>query len=54
MVTIPISQMRKAYNFGNTIHLLCFTAKEGYTMSDLTPRVRQIISRAQYIDPTDE
>ena len=54
MVTIPISQMRKAYNFGNTIHLLCFTAKEGYTMSDLTPRVRQIISRAHYIDPTDE
>jgi putative ABC transport system permease protein len=54
MVTIPISQMRRAYNFGNTVHLLCFTAKEGYTMSDLTPRVRQIISRAHYIDPTDE
>ena len=54
MVTVPISQMRKAYNFGNTIHLLCFTAKEGYTMSDLTPKVRQIISRAHYIDPTDE
>lgn len=54
MVSIPISQMRKAYNMGNTVHLLCFTAKEGYTMSDLTPRVRQIISRAHYIDPTDE
>ena len=54
MVTIPISQMRRAYNFGNTIHLLSFTAREGYTMSDLTPRVRQIISRAHYIDPTDE
>ena len=54
LVTVPISQMRKAYNFGNTIQLLCFTAKEGYTMSDLTPRVRQIISRAHYLDPTDE
>ena len=54
MVTIPISRMRRAYNLGNTVHLLCFTAKEGYTMSDLTPRVRQIISRAHYIDPTDE
>ena len=54
MVTVPISQMRKAYNFGNTIHLLSFTAKEGYTMSDLTPRVREIVSRAHYIDPTDE
>jgi putative ABC transport system permease protein len=54
MVTLPISQMRRAYNFGNTVHLLSFTAREGYTMSDLTPRVRQIISRAHYIDPTDE
>ncbi|MBR6306582.1 MAG: ABC transporter permease [Bacteroidales bacterium] len=54
MVTVPISQMRRAYNFGNKIQLLCFTAKEGYTMSDLTPRVRQIIARAHYVDPTDE
>ena len=53
-VTVPISQMRRAYNFGNVVHLLSFTAKEGYIMSDLTPRVRQIISRAHYIDPTDE
>ncbi len=54
LVTIPISQARKAYNLGNTIHLLCFTAKPGFTMSDLTPRVRQIVSRAHYVDPTDE
>ena len=54
MVTVPFSQMRKAYNFGNAIQLLCFTAKEGYAMSDLTPRVRQVIARAHYVDPTDE
>ena len=53
-VTLPISQARRAYNLGNTIHLLCFTAKEGITMSDVTPRVREIISRQHYIDPTDE
>ena len=53
-VTIPLSQMRRAYNLGNTVHLVCFTAKEGYTMSDLTPRVREIVSRAHYVDPTDE
>ena len=53
-VTIPINQARKAYNLGNTVHLLCFTAKEGITMSDVTPRVREIISRQHYIDPTDE
>ena len=53
-VTIPINQARKAYNLGNTVHLLCFTAKEGITMSDVTPRVREIISRQHYLDPTDE
>ncbi len=54
MVIIPINQARKAYNLGNTIQLLCFTAKEGFVMSDLIPRVREIISRAHYVDPTDE
>jgi len=53
-VTIPINQARKAYNLGNTIHLLCFTAKEGITMSDVTPRVREIVARTHYVDPTDE
>ncbi len=53
-VTIPINQARKAYNLGNTIHLLCFTAKEGITMSDVTPRVREIVTRSHYVDPTDE
>ena len=54
MINIPLTHMQKAYNMGKTIELLCFTAQEGYTMSDLTPRVREIISRAHYIDPTDE
>ena len=53
-VTLPINHARRAYNLGDDIHMLCFTAKEGYTMSDLTPRVREIISRAHYIVPTDE
>ena len=53
-VSIPINQARRAYNLGNVVHMVCFTAKEGYTMSDLTPRVREILSRAHYIDPTDE
>ena len=54
LVTIPLTQAIKAYNLGNTIQLLCFTAKPGYTMSDLTPRVREILARAHYFDPTDE
>ncbi len=54
MVTIPLTQAVKAYNLGNNIEMLCFTAKPGYTMSDLTPRVREILARAHFFDPTDE
>ena len=53
-VTLPINLARRAYNQGNIVHLMCFTAKEGITMSDITPRVREVLSRAHYIDPTDE
>ena len=53
-VYIPINQARRAYNLGNNIDLLCFTAKEGITMSDITPRVRQIVARQHYIAPDDE
>ena len=53
-VSIPINQARRAYNLGNTVHLVCFTAKEGITMSDITPRVREVVARAHYVDPTDE
>jgi len=53
-VIIPLTQAVKAYNLGNNIEMLCFTAKPGYTMSDLTPRVREILARAHFFDPTDE
>ena len=53
-VTIPINQARKAYNLGNVVHMLCFTAKPGITMSDITPRVQEVIARRHYVDPTDD
>ena len=53
-VVIPLTQAVRAYNLGNDIQLLAFTAKPGYTMSDLTPRVREILARSHYFDPTDE
>jgi len=54
IVTIPLTQAIRAYNLGNTIQLLCFTAKPGYTMSELTPHVREILARVHFFDPTDE
>ena len=42
------------YNLGDRVYMLCFTAKEGITMNDIIPRVREVIARAHYVDPTDE
>ena len=53
-VTIPLNLARKAYNQGNIVHLICFTAREGIAISDITPKVRGVINRAHYVDPSDE
>ncbi|MBP3203199.1 MAG: ABC transporter permease [Bacteroidales bacterium] len=53
-VSIPLNLARKAYNQGNIVHLICFTGKEGIAISDITPRVREVVNRAHYVDPTDE
>jgi putative ABC transport system permease protein len=53
-IIIPINIFRQVYNTGNEIQLLCFTAREGITMSDIIPRVREVIARRHYVDPTDE
>ena len=53
-VIIPLTQVRRAYNLGNVVQMICFTAQEGITMSDIAPRVREVVARAHYIDPTDE
>ena len=50
---VPITVMRKAFNFGDNVHLLCMTARPGVKMKQLEPRIRQVIARAHYIDPTD-
>jgi len=53
-VTIPISVLRKAYNFGNEVHNIAMTVKPGVTVSKITPRIREVIARQHSIDPTDE
>ena len=53
-ISIPINLMRTQYNQGNIVHLICFTAREGVSISDLSPRVREVLARAHYYDPTDE
>ena len=50
---VPISVLRKAFNYGDNVHLVCMTGKEGVKMKPLEDRIRQVIARNHYIDPTD-
>lgn len=53
-VTIPITLMQKTYNMGSAVHIICITAKPGFTMSSLTQRMREVVARAHTVDPSDE
>ena len=53
-VTVPITIMQQAYNMGNDVHIISMTCRPGYTMSKITPRIREVIGRAHQVDPKDE
>ena len=53
-VVIPLSLMQQAFNMGDRIDLIAITARRGTAISDITPRIREVIARAHDVDPTDE
>ena len=53
-ITIPITMMQAAFNRGNQVDLIAATGRPGVVMSKITPRIRETIARAHFVDPTDE
>ena len=53
-VVIPLAQMQQAFNMGDRLELIAFTALKGVAVSDITPRIREVVARTHDIDPTDE
>jgi ABC-type antimicrobial peptide transport system, permease component len=53
-ISLPFSQMKQVYNYGNQVHLIGVTGRPGVVMSKVTDRIRETVARAHYIDPTDE
>ena len=53
-ITIPITMMQVAFNRGNQVDLIAATGRPGVVMSKITPRIRETIARAHFVDPTDE
>lgn len=53
-IAIPFTTMQQHYNMGNRIELLCYTARPGYSISDLEKRVEAVVKRAHMIHPDDK
>ena len=39
---------------GDSVHMICVTARHGVVMSNITSKMREVIARAHQVDPTDE
>lgn len=52
-VIIPFTTMQQNYNFGQKVQLLCYTARKGYSISEVEKKVAQVVKRAHYIHPDD-
>lgn len=53
-VVVPLTLMQKAYNLGDSVHMICVTAKPGITMNSISDKMRSVVAHAHQIDPVDE
>ena len=53
-ITLPLTLVQQTYNRGTQVDLIAATGRPGVVMSKLSPRIRETIARAHFVDPTDE
>ena len=53
-VMIPATIAQQLYNRGESVDIICATAKSGIHMTELETRIRQVLGREHYFDPEDE
>jgi len=53
-ITLPLTLMQQTYNRGNEVDMMVATGHEGVVMSSITDRMREAVTIAHYVDPTDE
>ena len=53
-ITLPLSLMQETYNRGKEVDMVVATGREGVVMSTLTDRIREAVTMAHFVDPTDE
>ncbi|MCQ2227783.1 MAG: ABC transporter permease [Bacteroidales bacterium] len=53
-VEVPMTTLRQAYNHGNVIDVLCYTAMSGYKVSDVEKDIASLLKAAHYVHPDDK
>ncbi len=53
-ITLPLTLMQQTYNRGNQVDVIIAAGRKGVVMSKITPRIRETVARAHFVDPTDE
>ena len=53
-ITLPLTLMQETYNRGKEVDMIVATGREGVVMSTLTDRIREAVTMAHFVDPTDE
>lgn len=53
-ICIPFSTLQKAYNMGNRIQIICFTAMPGKKVKDIQEEMAAVLREAHLIAPTDK
>lgn len=53
-VIIPFSTMQHNYNFGNKVQVICYTARQGVSISSLEKRIAEVVKQAHLIHPDDQ
>jgi len=53
-IFMPFTTMQQTYNFGNTVGWYSITAKEGYSITQLLDKAKEIVKERHSIAPTDE
>ncbi|MEG1580820.1 MAG: ABC transporter permease [Bacteroidaceae bacterium] len=52
-IRIPLTSMQQLYRCGSEISMLALTVKPGNTVSDVAPKVMQVIKQVNMINPND-
>lgn len=53
-IVVPLPVVQKVYHNGDVVDLICMTGLSGVKMTELEPRIREIIARSHRFDPTDK